>query len=118
MKLLNYSSLQFLGILLLLLFVWAVVFYFEINDEIYDSLDSSLENQKELVIHRVEQDRSILDGMGIFDGFTRITEVSLDVYEKFEDTYSDTLLYFEEEDEFEPVRMLEDVFELDGTYYK
>ena len=118
MKLLNYSSLQFLGVLLLLLSIWAVIFYFEINDEIYDSLDGSLENQKELVIHRIQEDRGILDNTGLFEGYTRINEVSYQEYDRFEENYSDTLIYLEEDDEFEPVRLLEDVFELDGAYYK
>jgi len=118
MKLLNYNSLHLLGILLLLLSIWAVLFYLEMKEEIYDSLDGSLENQKELVVHRIREDGNILDQMDLFDGYTRIAEVSFETFENFEDQYSDTLIYIEEEDEFEPVRMLEDVFELEGSYFK
>ena len=53
MKLLNYTTLIFSGILFLLLSLWAVLFYFEMLDEIYDSLDDGLENQKMLVIQKV-----------------------------------------------------------------
>ena len=46
MKLLNYTTRYFAIILLILLSVWAVLFYFEMLDEIYDSMDDGLENQK------------------------------------------------------------------------
>jgi hypothetical protein len=37
--------------------VWAVIFYFNMLDEIYDSIDDGLENSKILIIRKVESDK-------------------------------------------------------------
>lgn len=118
MKLLNYSTTRFSLILLILLSVWAVVFYFAINDEIYDSLDDGLENQKELIIQQALQNGTILGNGAPEDGYSSISEIPYGQGQDFEETYKDTVIYIESEEDFVPVRLLEDVFEDNGSYYK
>lgn len=118
MKLLNYSTSRFSLILFLLLSIWAVVFYFEINDEIYDSLDEGLENQKELLIQKFKNDGSITSGESLVDGYSSIREISKEQAANFEDSVRNTELYIESEEDYESVRLLEDVFEHDASYYK
>ena len=118
MKLLNHTTKYFALLLIVLISVWAVIFYFAMIDEVYDSLDDGLENQKELIIDAVKIDPSLLQDteFGV-NNYTikRVAPVSHDINK---DSYRDTLMYMQNEDEFEPIRMLESTFVQDDTYYK
>ena len=118
MKLLNYTTTYLAIILIFLLAIWAVFFYLEIMDEIYDSMDDGLDNQKMLVIRRAREDASILNRSVFEDGNYIIKRVSPQTGRGFTDEYRDTLMYMENESEFEPVRLLESVFRQDGEFYK
>jgi len=118
MKLLNYTTTYFAVILIFLLAIWAVLFYFEIMDEIYDSLDDGLDNQKMLVIRRAKDDPAILQRSTFEDGNYIITPINLESSRGFTDSFRDTLMFMENEAEYEPVRLLESVFHQDGNYYK
>ncbi|QYA26708.1 HAMP domain-containing histidine kinase [Gramella sp. MT6] len=118
MKLLNYTTRYFAIILLILLSVWAVLFYFEMLDEIYDSMDDGLENQKMLVIRRVKEDAAILEKNEFGEGYYTIKKVELENVQNLKDNYRDTLMYMHNEEDFEPVRLLESVFQQNGEYYK
>ncbi len=118
MKLLNYTTTYFAVILVFLLALWALIFYFEILDEIYDSMDDGLDNQKMLVIRKARQDPSILKKTVFEDGNYVFTPTTPKFSEGFTDVYRDTLMFMENESEFEPVRLLESVFKHDGSYYK
>ena len=61
MKLLNYTSTYFSVMLLGLLSIWAVVFYYAMFNEIYDSIDDGLEHRKMVLIARANEDLSLLD---------------------------------------------------------
>lgn len=118
MKLLNYTTTYFAIILVFLLALWALIFYFEILDEIYDSMDDGLDNQKMLVIRKARQDPSILDKNVFEDGNYTITPTTPRLSHGFTDAYRDTLMFMENEAEYEPVRLLESVFQQDGSFYK
>lgn len=117
MKLLNYTSAWFGLILFLVLSIWATVFYFNMLDEIYDSMDDGLENQKLLVIRRAEQDGEVLLRDDFDDGYYKVSQVPFEQVENYTDVYQDTLIYTLNEEDFEPFRMLKTVFELNGNYY-
>ena len=118
MKLLNYTTTYFAVILIFLLGLWAVIFYFEILDEIYDSMDDGLDNQKMLIIRKARQDPSVLKKTAFEDGNYIITPTNAELSQGFTDAYRDTLMFMENESEYEPVRLLESVFQRDGSYYK
>lgn len=118
MKLLNYTTTYFAIILIFLLAIWAVFFYLEIMDEIYDSMDDGLDNQKMLVIRRAREDASILQKAQFEDGNYIIKHIAAETGRGFTDDYRDTLMYMENESEYEPVRLLESVFRQDGEFYK
>ena len=69
MKLLNYTTTYFAFLLLLIITVWALIFYWQMLDEIYDSMDDGLENQKMLVIQKAIKDPSILQKTNFDDGY-------------------------------------------------
>lgn len=118
MKLLNHTTSYFAAVLLVLLGIWAVIFYFEMLDEIYDSLDDGLDNQKMLVINRAKNNPNFVQRLEFKDGSYTIKAIDEPGALQFRDAYRDTLMYMENEDEYEPVRLLETVFKKDNEYYK
>ena len=87
MKLLNYTTSYFAAILLVLLGIWAVIFYLEMLDEIYDSLDDGLDNQKMLVINRAKSDPEIIQRLNFEDGSYTIKPISNKLAMNFRDSY-------------------------------
>lgn len=118
MKLLNYTTSYFAAVLLVLLGIWAVIFYFQMLDEIYDSLDDGLENQKMLVINRIKGEPEVEQRLKFGDGSYTITPVKSIEGLNFKDAYRDTLMYMQNEDDYEPVRLLETVFKKNDESYK
>ncbi|RFN59062.1 sensor histidine kinase [Marixanthomonas ophiurae] len=118
MKLLNYTTTYFSILLLVLISVWAVLFYYAMFDEIYDSLDDGLENQKMLVIQYAEKDSTILRKQNFDESGYTIKKVPFSEIKNVKDQYRDTIMYMQNEEDYEPVRLLESVFKQNGDYYK
>jgi len=118
MKLLNYTTTYFSGILLVLISIWAVVFYYAMFDEIYDSIDDGLDNRKMVLIARATKDPNLMQKPQLDEYLYTIEKVDFKNYRGFKDTYNDTLMYMINEEDYEPVRMLESVFKLNNEYYK
>ena len=118
MKLLNYSTGYFAIVLFVVLSAWAVIFYFEMLDEIYDSMDDGLENQKILVIRRVTQDTIVNEKNEFGEGYYTLKKLESKRAQTYKDSYRDTLMYMENEEDYEPVRLLESIFNYNGEYYK
>lgn len=118
MKLLNHSTKYFALLLIVLISIWAVIFYFAMLDEVYDSLDDGLENQKELIIRAVKDDPDLLHDTEFGVNNYTIKKTEIGSHKKQKDSYRDTLMYMQNEDEYEPIRILESIFEQDGNHYK
>lgn len=120
MKLHNYTVLYLSGALFIVLGIWAAIFYINMLDEIHDSIDDGLENTKLLVINKTMQDTSLLHKDNFLESNYRIREIKPEESVRFTDVYSDTLLYTQNEKDFEPFRMLTSVFKMPNTdkYYK
>jgi signal transduction histidine kinase len=118
MKLLNYTTAYFALILLLIISVWAGLFYYNMLDEIYDSMDDGLENQKLLVIEKAVLDSSVFNHQNFEDGYYRIKELKAKPKTLPADLYQDTLMFMQNELDFEPVRLLTSVFQHQGKYYE
>ncbi|HTN18271.1 MAG TPA: HAMP domain-containing sensor histidine kinase [Chitinophagaceae bacterium] len=122
MKLLN-QSLKYLSVsLLFVVSLWAVVFYFNMLNEIKESMDEGLENYKRQIIYKVQTDTTILHQNNFEEGFFAIHPVPRAEALSAKDRYTDTLMYMQDADdeapELEPVRMLSTVFEQGGLYYR
>ncbi|RZK52613.1 MAG: HAMP domain-containing histidine kinase, partial [Pedobacter sp.] len=116
--LINYT-LKYLSIaLLLVLSVWAVLFYFNMIAEIQDSLDDGLENNKMLVIKRVNKDPGIIERSGFTEHNYEIKEIKGKHRLLIKDSYRDTLMWTLNDEEMEPFRMLSTVFTIDNKYYE
>lgn len=119
MKLLNYTSAYFAGILLLIISIWAGLFYFSMLDEIYDSMDDGLGNQKLLVIRKATADATILNHPEFEESYYTIKEIPFARAAAYKDVYVDTLMYMENEEDYEPVRLLRSAFRHpNGRYYQ
>ena len=118
MKLLNLTS-RYIAILLLIIIpIWGAVFYYTMLDEIYDSIDDGLDNQKGLIISKAVLDSSILNKSNFEEGDYAIREIEKTTATFHFDKYTDTMMYMENEESEEPVRMLKTVFAQNGRYYQ
>ena len=100
MKVLNYSTSYFAIILLILISIWAGIFYYATLDEIYDSIDDGLDNQKGLIIQKVATDSSILRKSTFEEGDYAITETTYQLAKDVTDIYVDTMMYMQNEEDF------------------
>lgn len=117
MKLLD-RSLKYLSIFfLLILSIWAVVFYVSMLEEVYDSIDDGLDNYKLLILQKAQTDTTIFSKHSFEESNYAIREISFEQAFLVHDTYQDTLMYMPFEDDLEPVRMLTTAFESDGKFY-
>lgn len=118
MKLLN-QSLKYLSVALLIVIgVWAVIFYINMLDEVYDSIDDGLENNKLLIIERAKEDSLLLHKTAFNESNYSIQSISKQEALLARDIYKDTLMYMENEQDLEPVRILSSAFESNGKFYE
>lgn len=118
MKLVNHTLLYLSGALFIIIGVWAVVFYYSMLDEVYDSIDDGLDNYKVLIIQKANTDSTILKKNTFEESNYSITEISKQQALQAVERYSDTLMYMQNEEDFEPVRILSTVFNIQEKYYK
>jgi signal transduction histidine kinase len=118
MKLMNHT-LKYLSItLFVIISIWAAIFYINMLDEVYDSLDDGLDNYKLLIINKANEDSSILSKTEFAESNYEIREIPEDMAVERKDTHVDTLMYMLYEEDFEPVRMLTTAFRMHDRYYE
>ncbi|MFD2164612.1 sensor histidine kinase [Paradesertivirga mongoliensis] len=118
MKLLNYTSAYFSFILMIIIPIWAGLFYYAMLDEVYDSMDDGLDNQRLLIISKIVKDSTVLNKENFEEGNYSISPTSETKARKHKDIYLDTLMYMQNEKDYEPVRMLQTVIKKDDRYYQ
>lgn len=117
MKLLNHT-LKYLSLTLLVVIgLWALLFYLRMIEEVEDSLDDGLGNTKMIVIQRMARDPEIANRSGFSEHNYLINRVSEKSALNFRDKYQDTLMYTLNEKTLEPFRMLKTAFREKGKYY-
>jgi signal transduction histidine kinase len=118
MNLLNYT-LKYLAIALFgIISIWAVIFYMNMLDEVYDSLDDGLDNYKLLILEKVEEDPATLSRTDFSEANYEIREISAQRAGQTGQVYQDTLMYMLNEEDLEPVRMLTTAFIHQGKHYE
>ncbi|MBS1768268.1 MAG: HAMP domain-containing histidine kinase [Acidobacteria bacterium] len=114
MKLLNRSLLHLSLALLLVLAVWAVAFFFIMRGEVRHSIDEGLDDQVEVITHRLKTDSSLLHVRDLgLNGFAIEPFAG-----KEKARYTDTLLYVPSEGEVERVRLRTGTFKHQGRHYR
>jgi len=118
MNLLNYT-LKYLAIALFgIISVWAVIFYVNMLDEVYDSLDDGLDNYKLLIIEKAQKDSTTFTRTEFAEGNYEIREISKTSALKIKDVHKDTLMYMQFEEDLEPVRLLTTAFAHNEKFYE
>ncbi|WP_018341795.1 sensor histidine kinase [Cytophaga aurantiaca] len=117
MRLHNYTLLYLSVALFFIIGVWASIFYFQMLDEVYDSIDDNLQNYKILIIKKAKTDSTILQKVTFDESNYSIKKLPSIAASKTKDIYKDTLMYMENEDDLEAVRLLKTVFTINHTDY-
>jgi signal transduction histidine kinase len=118
LKLLNHTLSYLAVALLLVIGVWALIFYFNMLDEIYDSIDDGLANSKILVIQKVHEDSTLIHKTDFLESNYAIREIPSERAHDFKDQYFDSALYMQNENDYEPVRILRTAFRRQAKYYE
>jgi signal transduction histidine kinase len=111
MKLRNYTLRYLIVALLAVIALWATLFYMVIIEEVYDNIDDGLKNSKLLIIREAMADEKLLDTpeYGIHQ-FT-IKPLPKDRSYDYTDHFINTFEYMEYDEDNEPVRLLQTVFD-------
>lgn len=119
MKLLNHTLLYLSASLIFILSIWAVVFYFSMMDEVYDSIDDGLENYKMLIIKKATRDSTLLHKHRFDESNYAIRPIPRELALRATEDFRDTSMYMEYEEDYEVVRMLTTYFSTaDEQYYE
>ncbi len=119
MKLLNHTLLYLSASLIFILSIWAVVFYFSMMDEVYDSIDDGLENYKMLIIKKASRDSTLLHKDSFDESNYAIRPIPRGLALRATEVFRDTAMYMEYEEDYEVVRMLTTYFSTpDERYYE
>ncbi len=119
MKLLNHTLLYLSASLIFILSMWAVVFYFSMMDEVYDSIDDGLENYKMLIIKKANRDSTLLQKSRFDESNYAIRPIDAELALRAVEEFKDTAMYMEYEEDYEVMRMLTTYFSTrDGRYHE
>lgn len=117
MKLLNRSLIYLSFAFFFIIGIWSVIFYINLKDEIRDSIDDGLENNKLLLIQKAKTDSTLLRQTE-FGGYNfEIHPISKEKALRVKEVYKDTLMYRLNEDDLEPVRILHSAFQHENNFY-
>jgi len=118
MNLLSYTLRYLYATLLVVISIWAILFYFKMISEIRDSLDDGLENDKMLVIHKVAHDKATITRAGFSEHNYSISPLRQQYAQQVKDNFKDTMMYTLNERDLEPFRVLTTAFRNNGSYYQ
>lgn len=115
----NYTNRFLVIAILVIMAIWALLFYALIMDEVYDNIDDGLKNQKILVIREAYVNPSIIDDAKEFGvNQFRIMPVAEDEYTD-KNQFSKELIYMPYDEDDEPYRVLRTGFyDAQGKPYK
>ncbi|WP_107039725.1 sensor histidine kinase [Brumimicrobium mesophilum] len=118
MKLLNRSLIYLSLVFFIIIGVWSFIFYFNLKDEIRDSIDDGLDNNRLLILMKTHSDPSLLFQDEFSGNNFKIHPVSKESALAYRDIYKDTMMYRINENDLEPVRVLHSAFEHENDYYR
>ena len=105
----NYTLRYLLVGLLLVIGLWAGLFYAVLLDEVYDNIDDGLKNSKILIVRETYAHPELLDVHEYGINQYKIESLPKGSYD-FSDKFTNTFEFMEYDDDDEPVRLLETVF--------
>lgn len=105
----NFTLKYLLLYILLIIAVWAGLFYAYILDEVYDNVDDGLKNQKIFIIREAYSNEDILKTTEFGINQFRITPISQNQFSK-KDVLQNEMVFMPYDDEMEPYRILKTCF--------
>ncbi|MFP5439680.1 MAG: sensor histidine kinase [Bacteroidia bacterium] len=105
----NYTLRYLVGALLLVIAIWAGLFYALILEEVYDNIDDGLKNSKILIVRETYAHPELLHTPQFGINQYKIEPLPRGTYD-FSDTFISTFEFMEYDDDDEPVRLLQTVF--------
>ncbi len=119
MKLRNYTLRYLIIALLVIIALWASLFYMVILEEVYDNIDDGLKNSKMLIIREANANEAILQTRDFGINQFKIEPLPKGELYDFSDKFISTFEFMEYDDDNEPVRLLETVFnDTNGNPYR
>ena len=119
MKLLHHTLARLSVLLIVILSVWAYLFYLNILDEIMDETDDTLENTKELIIKQSLRNGVVTGEHKDVMTHYSIREISPQEAENYKEHYFNSTRFYEVELEDDPVRVLKTSFKSkENRYYE
>ncbi|WP_417350247.1 sensor histidine kinase [Flavobacterium alkalisoli] len=119
MKLRTYTLRYLIVALLAIIALWASLFYMVILDEVYDNIDDGLKNSKILITREAYANESILETREFGINQFKIEPLPKGPLYDFSDKFMSGFEYMEYDDDNEPFRYLETVFnDAHGNPYK
>ena len=118
MKLLNQSLLYVSIAMLFIIGIWSVLFYVNLKDEIRDSIDDGLDNNRLLILQKTKSDSTLFNQNEFGGNNFKINPIRKPKALEAKDNYKDTLMYRLNENDLESVRILHTVFENKNNYHK
>lgn len=107
---LKYYTIKYMIVILLLIIaVWAALFYAYILDEVYDNVDDGLKDRKIQIIKAVYHDPKLLDSKDFGFNEFKIKPISESEY-KDKSRFYNKMFYMEYDDKDQPYRVLETDF--------
>jgi len=119
MKLLNYTLFYLSATLFAIVSLWAVLFYFQLLNQVKFTIDEGLANYKILIIDELKDENLIyLQEVSRGKNYS-LKNISEEYALQVRDTYKDTLIYSSVKNIYERTRLLTTAFVAeDGQYYE
>lgn len=119
MKLRNYTLRYLIIALLAIIALWASLFYMVILEEVYDNIDDGLKNSKLLIIREAYANPELLKTREFGISQFKVKPLAKGPLYDFSDKFISGFEYMEYDNDDEPVRYLETVFnDKDGNPYQ
>src|SRR5690554_4172340 len=99
MKLLNHTLKYLVLLLPVIIAVWAALFYYNMVNEVEDSLDDGLENYKVLIIEQALLDTTILQNKEFNERNYAIRQIDAAIALEMTEQYLDTTMYMVSEED-------------------
>ena len=119
MKLLNYTLLSLSVVLFGTVSLWAVLFYFQLLNQVKNTIDDGLANYKIVLIDKLKDDSLVLEKSAFMENIYLIKKVSETYALQVRDSYKDTLIFSGIKNKNYQTRLLTTAFvATDGKYYE
>ncbi|WP_461534327.1 sensor histidine kinase [Sinomicrobium sp.] len=113
----NYTLRYLVVAILVLIALWAALFYWFIIEEVYDNIDDGLKDSELRIMKQIKSRPELLKTGEYGIAQFRFIPLAPGDYSEDRHIYNSTM-YMPYEDDDEPVRILQSIFEENGQYYQ